>query len=193
MAPPDAVHIVKHGLTSDNWIAISSAVLTGLGLCWAITSHARTLRQGNQFKRAEWLLNLTFSLHKEPALEKLFNEIQYKKFKFTAEVEPTGDLGTAREMELIYWLDFLNAIGAGVQEGIMDLDYLRSCTLGYAIEMTMNDPAIDKYLEHVAVYDLRRKSLLKPWFILKYTHQSFHHLRWIDDKFRDFDRKTKHR
>ena len=88
----------------------------------------------------------------------MFDAIQYERFSFNSDKGTGSDLGSKSEMELVYWLDFLNAIGDAVAEGLLSVQHLKSGTLGYAIEMTLGNKSVEKYLLHVASYDMNRKS-----------------------------------
>ncbi len=66
----------------------------------------------------------------------MFDAIRiWASFSFNSGDGPSSDLGSKAEMELFYWLDFLNAIGDAVAEELL----LRSgvteeLAFGYAIK-----------------------------------------------------------
>lgn len=181
-------------LTATNWIGIGAAAVTSLGVLAALGANVRTLRQNNRLKRAEWFLNTTLQFHKDNRLVEIFDAIQYGRFSFNSDQGPGSDLGSKAERELVYWLDFLNAIGDAVAEELLTVQDLKSGTLGYAIEMTLGNQSIEKYLLHVASYDMNRKSDLVSWGLLKRQyHESFSYLRRLKDEYEIYEKQMKQR
>jgi hypothetical protein len=175
-------------LTPTNWIAILAACVTAIGVLISLLTNTRTLLQNNHFKRAEWLMTTTQQFHRDPLLVRLFDAIQYDKFTFDSSNGPGSQLGTKEEMELIYWLDFLNSVSDAVDEKLLTINHLRSCTLGYAIDKTLENKSIQQYLKHVAAYDMERKSDLVSWGLLRRRdHEAFTYLRRMSQRYKNYE------
>lgn len=180
-------------LATVSWTAIIPVTVTGVGVLVALAANVRTLRQNNRLKRAEWFMSTTLQFHKDERLLAMFDAIQYERYSFNSEKGPDSDLGSKKELELVYWLDFLNAISDAVDEKLLTVDHLKSGTLGYAIEMTLANPSVEKYLKHVASYDMNRTSDVVSWGLLRRQyHESFSYLRRMKEQYGAYEHRMKH-
>jgi hypothetical protein len=126
------------------------------------------------------------SFHKEPKLYNLFHRIDYAEFEFSPKLKSEGGgLGTDKEMELIFFLDFLNGVCAAYEADIFKEEYLVMSTLGYAIQRTAQNSVVRLYLEHVRKHDftLETKGLYSFGFFRRTkTFKSFEHFRDVSDR-----------
>jgi len=169
-------------MTLKDWVDIASPVCTTIGILVAILYNTRNLRQNSRIMRANWIFNTTMEFHKDDKLRNTFDAIQYENFRFVSEMPSKGgDLSTAKEMDLVYFLDFLNGICAAIEQRLVSISYVRKSTLGYAIEVATKDKYVRSYLDHVAKYDTTRMSRLISFGFLR-DNRSFGHLRHVGDQ-----------
>ncbi len=116
--------------------------------------------------------------------------MQYNRYSFNSSEAPVGQLDSAEELDLIYWLDFLNAVSIAVVEKLLTDKHLRGCTLGYAIDMTLKNKSVLGYLEHVRQYDATRKTPASRHTVSVLPNiESFKYLWIIKKRYDEYDRR----
>lgn len=164
--------------------------VTATGVIVALWNAQTSLRNSRAKNRADWMFQAPMTFHKEPKLYRLFHKIDYDQFEFsTTPKADGGDLGSDKEMELIFFLDFLNGVCAAYEADIFKEEYLVLSTLGYAIQRTARNPMIRHYLEHVAKHDLKleSKGLYSFGFLRRMkTFKSFEHFRDVSERLQAF-------
>ncbi len=160
--------------------------VTATGVIVALWNAQTALRNSRAKNRADWMFQATMTFHKEPKLYSLFHKIDYNEFEFSPKPKSEGgDLGSDKEIELIFFLDFLNGVCAAYEADIFKEEYLVLSTLGYAIQRTAKNPVIGGFLEHVKKHDLKleTKGLYSFGFFRRArTFKSFEHFRDVSDR-----------
>ena len=135
---------------------IGSPIATSTGVLVALWNAQRAMKLSRAKNRADWMFQATMAFHRESKLYTLFHQIDYDEFAFKiAPKTEGGDLGTQKEMDLIYFLDFLNGVCAAFEADIFKEDYVIMSTLGYAIQQAVKNEVVAAYLAHVAEHDRR--------------------------------------
>ena len=163
-----------------------SPAITATGVVVALWNSQRALRLSRAKNRADWMFNATMSFHKEKTLYTIFHQIDYGEFAFTiSDKSKGGDLGTQKEMDLIFFLDFLNGVCAAFEADIFKEDYVIMSTLGYAIQRTVKNSVVSAYLIHVAEHDRRiedNRVLSFGFFRRVRSFRAFEHLLDVSEK-----------
>jgi hypothetical protein len=163
-----------------------SPAITTAGILVALWNSQRALKLSRSKNRADWMFQATMAFHKEEKLYTLFHKIDYGEFTFNLKCKAEGgDLGTEKEMELIYFLDFLNGVCAAFEADIFKEDYVIMSTLGYAIQRTVKNKVVGDYLAHVAAHDYRveNNSMYSFGFFRRVRNfRAFEHLRDVSDR-----------
>ena len=160
--------------------------VTATGVLVALWNAQAALRNSRAKNRADWMFQATMNFHKETKLYTLFNRIDYEEFEFVLKLKADGgDLGSEKEMELIFLLDFLNGVCAAYEADIFKEEYLVLSTLGYAIQRTARNAVVRAYLAHVQKHDfkLETKGLYSFGFFRRTkTFKAFEHFRDVSDR-----------
>jgi len=155
--------------------------VTATGVLVALWNAQKALKTSRSKNRADWMFQATMTFHREPKLYGVFHQIDYDEFKFNIAPKPNGgDLGTDKELCLIFFLDFLNGVCAAYEADIFKKEYMVMSTLGYAVQRTARNKVVADYLTHVAEHDMtiESKGLYSFGFFRRTrTFKSFEHFR----------------
>ena len=167
--------------------------ITAIGVVVALWNAQSALRNSRAKNRADWMFQATMTFHKEAKLYKLFHQIDYGEFEFSLQLRSQGgDLGSEKEGDLIFLLDFLNGVCAAYEADIFKEEYLVMSTLGYAIQRLAKSAVVRAYLEHVERHDLRIETnglYSFGFFRRTKTYRAFEHFRTVSHRLEAMETK----
>jgi hypothetical protein len=100
-------------------VSIGPPIVTSIGVIVALWNAHRAMKLSRNKNRADWMFQATMAFNTETRLYILFQAIDYDEFEFKiASKADGGDLGTLKEIELIFFLDFLNSVCAAFEADI---------------------------------------------------------------------------
>jgi hypothetical protein len=126
--------------------AAVAALVTGL------ITYIRTSQREKSIRRADLVRGYTVEFYSDEALVTLFTDLDYSRFRFTADEESW--LGKKPEQTVVKLLDLFNSVGHNWHRKVLGLEDVHGTTLGYAILRAYNDDEMQKYLAHVDVWDV---------------------------------------
>ncbi|WP_326760017.1 hypothetical protein OHB35_25550 [Streptomyces phaeochromogenes] len=115
---------------------------------WALNSRASRLTQ-----RAEFIRNCTNDFYDSQALTSIFMDIDHGRFRYDESI-----LGTEKELDLIRYLDYFNAVGHNWCRGVITIFDIMPTTMAYAALRSWEDPGVRAYLQQIRRWDEERYS-----------------------------------
>lgn len=120
-------------------------------LVTGLITYIRTSQREKSIRRADLVRGYTSEFYSEEALVTLFTDLDYSRFRFTADEETW--LGKKPEQTVVRLLDLFNAVGHNWHRKVLSIEDVHGTTLGYAILRAYNDDEMQKYLAYVDVWD----------------------------------------
>jgi hypothetical protein len=120
-------------------------------LVTGLITYIRTTQRDKSIRRADLVRAYTVEFYSDEALITLFTDLDYSRFRFTADEKSW--LGKKPEQTVVKLLDLFNSVGHNWHRKVLSLEDIHGTTLGYAILRAYNDDEMQKYLAHVDVWD----------------------------------------
>lgn len=134
-------------MQAEATVAIVAAGITVA--TWALNSRASRLTQ-----RAEFIRNCTNDFYGSRALTSIFMDIDHDRFRYDASM-----LGTDKELDLIQYLDYFNAVGHNWCRGVVKIADIMPTTIGYAALRSWENDGVRAYLQQIRRWDEERYSV----------------------------------
>jgi hypothetical protein len=102
-------------------------------------------------------------LNEDPRLFGIFYKFKYGEYSFNYEGPNVIDLNTSKERDLVYFLDFLNAVDAALRKHIITMRDLDDTTIGFTIRLANRCGPIGRFMTFIRRRDADLKLPVHAW------------------------------
>ena len=140
-----------------------AALATFLAVWATSQGNARAIRRNTEMAAAKWIFDVYMRLNEDPRLSGIFYKFKYGEYSFNYEGPNVIDLNTSKERDLVYFLDFLNAVDAALRKHIITMRDLDDTTIGFTIRLANRCGPIGRFMTFIRRRDADLKLPVHAW------------------------------